>query len=100
MQVWSSLFGQALSSDYGGLFHKGCLIKPQGSHLAETVRVVNEGCSIGQDSVIDGVPVAPKLSGHLVDAATSLTNGPRHIAPSPVSHLAPRCSDSGVLFGP
>ena len=64
--------------------HEQHLVQAEGHHVAEAFRVLHEGHAIGDDRVVDRVPVATQLLGHLVDAAP------------PEPHLARRPSPSAI----
>ena len=77
------------------------LVEPERGDLADAVVVSDEqGLAIGDDGVVDGVPVTSELGGHLVDApgaAADLVGGPPGGAVG--HHLAGR-GDPVVLLGP
>ena len=83
------------------LAHEQHLVEPQRLDDAETVRVVvDKGRPLGDDRIVDGVPVAAELPGdpaHAARTASHLLGDP----PSrPIGHLETPRRDAGVLLGP
>src|ERR1035437_4378002 len=77
------------------------LIEAQGRNRPEALRVVvDQGGAIGDDRVVDRVPVTPEFDGDLVHAAgvaPDLFGGP---PASPVAHRHARSTDAQLLCDP
>ncbi len=68
-------------------------VQTEGGALAASLRVViDQGGAIGDDGVVDGVPVSAELDGHLVDRAAPASDLFGHPPPGPVpKRQARRC---------
>jgi hypothetical protein len=76
--------------------HEQCLIQTQRGDGADTARVVDQGGAVGDDGVVDGVPVAAKLDGDLVDRAGVAADLLGHPPPGPIRHHQPGRRDARV----
>ena len=84
----------------GGETDEAVLVEAQRGDGAEALRVLDEGCAIGQNRVVDGVPVAAQGAGHIVHAAAGFADRPGGPAPGPIGDGHARSSDPAILFGP
>ena len=74
--------------------HEEHLVEPERADVAEALGVVDERLAVGDDGVVDGVPVTAELPGHLVDAPCApadLSVAQRPAGRSSPS-AAPRCA--------
>jgi hypothetical protein len=76
-----------------------CLVEAQGAHLPDTGRVLHKGGAVGDDGVVDGVPVAAELPGDLGHGAAQSADLFRHPPPRPVRHRPTRRGHPRVLAG-
>src|ERR1019366_2551017 len=77
------------------------LVEPEGPHHTKTFGViVHQRGAIGDDGVVDRVPVAPELEGDLVHAAGMSTDLLGDPTPGPVAHRHAGGTDALVLLGP
>ena len=79
---------------------EGGLVEPEGCHVIEAIRVVDQGRTVGNDGVIDRVPVTPELSSDLVDAATVVTERSGGVAASSVGECHAGMGDPIIDLGP
>ena len=89
-----------LGPEVGGGADEGRLVEAECVDLAEAARVVDQHLAVGDDDVVDRVPVTTELRGHLVDRAALAPNvlgRPQCCAPG---QLHPRVGDPVVLLGP
>jgi hypothetical protein len=76
------------------------LVEPEGAHLADALGVVLEqGRSVGHDSVVDGVPVAAELDRHLVHRPANRADLERGPLAGPIGHRESRWGDRRHLLG-
>jgi len=61
--------------------------------------VIDQGFAIGDDGVVDRVPIAAELFGHLVDAASAPADLFGDPAAGSVGHGKTRRPDAIILFG-
>jgi len=81
--------------------HEKHLIEPERVDRAvATGVVVDEGGAVGDDGVVDGVPITAELHGDLVDGARVAPHLFGHPAPCPIGHCHTWRGDAGVLLGP
>jgi hypothetical protein len=77
------------------------LIEPEGFDGSETLRIViDQGGAVGDDGVVDCVPVTPELEGDLVHAAGVATDLLGDPTPGPVAHGHAGSTDALVFLGP
>ena len=50
------------------------LVEAQRTDVTEPFRVVDQGPAVGDDGVVDGVPVAPEFLGHVADGLAPPTD--------------------------
>lgn len=100
---------QADVDDLGGELLSAPGPHPHEEHLVEAERlngakarriVVDQGAPIGDDGVIDRMPVTAELGGDLVDAAGVASDLFGDPATGPVAHGHAGGTDAFVLFGP
>ena len=62
--------------------------------------MLDEGRAIGEDGVVDGMPVASRVFGDLVDGATVLGDLEGRPTSGTIGHLESWCGDALVDLGP
>ena len=76
-------------------------VEAEGPHHTKAFGVIVHQCgAIGDDGVIDRVPVAVELEGEIVDAAGVVPDLERDPTSSPIAEHHPWGRDARVLFGP
>ncbi len=61
--------GRELGAVIRRLAKKGHLIEPKGANYPEAIWILGQGLAVGEDGVVDGMPVTAEFFGHLGDAA-------------------------------
>jgi len=92
--------GRELRHSIGAVSDEGHLIETEGGDFIEASGVLDEYFAVGEDRVVDRVPVATELSSHLSDAAPVSAHLQRDPAASPIGQLEPGCSDASIDLGP
>jgi len=80
--------------------HHQRLVEAEGLDRAEATRVIDQGSAIGDDGVVDRVPVAAQFGGHLVHTARAPADLFGDPPAGPVGHGQTRRRDAVVLLGP
>ena len=69
------------------------LVEAEGIDVPDPFGVVDQGGPVGDDGVVDGVPVAAQLPGQIADGPTPAADLFGHPPPGPVRHRQARCGD-------
>lgn len=83
-----------------GLTNQSGLVETRGTDLSAPIKVVDQGFAIGDDGVVDGVPVAAELLGHLIDCAALAGDVFSDLERGSSSRLHPRMSDPLISLCP
>ena len=75
------------------------LVQAQGVDLADPVRVLDQGLAVGDDDVVDGVPVTAELAGQIRDRAATAADLLSDPPAGPVGHHQPGRPDRGHRLG-
>ncbi len=76
------------------------LVQPERDRLTDPVGVLDERGAVGEDGVVDGVPVASELDGDLIHGAAVPADLFGHPPPGSIGHPEPGRGDRWVLGGP
>ena len=76
------------------------LVQPERGHRADPIRVVDEPAAVGDDRVVDRVPVAAEIMSDLRDGAAVTPDLEGHPPPGPVGQLQTRRRDRLTGLGP
>jgi hypothetical protein len=82
-----------------GLHHE-VLVETERPHVAEALGILDESGSVGENGVIDGVPVTAEVLGHFKHGASVLADLERRPASGAVGHLQSRGGDAGLDLCP
>jgi hypothetical protein len=80
--------------------HRQVFVEPEGAHVVKAIRVIHQGRSVGEDGVVDGVPVTSELFGDLIDGPAVLAHFKGRPPPGTVDHLEPWGGNALVDLGP
>ena len=81
--------------------HHEHLVEAEGADDTEPIGIIiDQGGAIGDDRVVDGVPVAADLDGHLIDASGIAAHLLSHPPTRTVGHGLPGCTDAKFFTDP